>query len=60
MGFVIVQLDARPPDPCCVCGKEDYVPGHSLPMFEGEVADPDLTDDWAGFDCCKDCYVKNN
>ena len=40
---------------CVICGKETLL-GHSVPMYEGEIVDPDNTDDWAGQTVCKKCH----
>lgn len=41
---------------CIACDALVLDPGQGLPMFEGEVVD-DTATEWAGFDCCRECYA---
>jgi len=53
-------LNSNSIEKCCVCGKEmDEVSGYSLPMYEGVVVPDDYEGDWAGFECCYECYQKH-
>lgn len=30
-----------------------------LPMYQGEVIDTNITDDWAAMPCCEQCYLNH-
>lgn len=49
-------------DVCPVCFVNQSSPHQQatfLAMFEGEVVDPDTTDEWAGFAVCDECAELN-
>lgn len=45
---------------CSDCGEsgEGGSYTYAIAMYEGKVVNPDTTEDWGGFDVCKDCYDK--
>lgn len=51
-GIMDISLDNL----CAVCGRREANPKVSVPMFEGQIVNPETAKDWAGQPACDSCH----
>lgn len=57
----IFSKDGKVYSECLDCGEVVESPNHpmyAIAMYEGRIVDPDITEDWAGYEVCKKCYTE--
>ena len=61
--YNVVLIDLTPIETeCVICNEYLIIPfsgGCSLPMYEGNVVNPDIQKEWAGYFVHRKCYEEN-